>query len=388
VSLAVAGIGLALPGVAEDGQPHSVRVTDGVWFGLALIGGAALAAWLGRRDLDRDELRLLAALAVLLVAVGVGALAARGSWLAGFRGSDAAQVTQSANRFTSASSNNRWTWWQEAWQIFENEPAGGKGARSFRVARGPLRDSTITSEPHNVALQFLAETGIPGFLLGAAACLAALGAALQTVRRLDGDDRAAATALGIALPVYLLHALADIDWDFVAVTGLLFFLVGTLVGAASPPRPPRARRALAPVAVGGAICLAALYSLTAPWLADRRVNDAYAAIDRGDAAAAISAARDAHDLNPLSLDPLFVWALADEVSGDSVDALRRYLQRTRLQPENSDAWFDLGAYQFALGRYRDAYDSLNRAYGLDPFGPAGLPGGLLDQARAKLEGRG
>jgi tetratricopeptide (TPR) repeat protein len=386
--LAVAGLGLALPGVAKDAQPHSVRVTDGVWFGLALLAGAALAGWLGGRQIGRSELRWLAAVTVVLVAVGIGAVVARGNWLAGFRGPDAAQVPQSANRFTSASSNNRWTWWQEAWQIFEEDPAGGKGARSFRVARGPLRDSTVTNEPHNVALQFLAETGIFGFLLGAAACLAALGVAWQTVHRLQGEERAAATALAIAFPVYLLHALADIDWDFVAVTGLLFFLVGVLAGAASPPRSPRARPAFAAVALGGAACLAVLYSLTAPWLADRRVDDAYTAIDRGDPVAAISAAREAHDLDPLSLDPLFVWALADEVRGDSAGALDRYRERTRLQPENSDAWYDLGAYQFELGSYEDAYDSLNRAYGLDRFGPAGLPGGLLDQVRAKLEGRG
>ena len=114
---------------------------------------------------------------------------------------------------------------------------------------------TITNEPHNVALQSLAETGIVGFLLGAGACLAALGAVRQAVRRLRGDERAAATALAIALPVYLLHALTDIDWDFVAISGLVFLLVGVLIGAAAPPRPPLARPALAPAALAGAVCL-------------------------------------------------------------------------------------------------------------------------------------
>src|SRR5262245_13886038 len=194
VGLGVAGVGLALPGVAKDLQPSSVRVTDGAWFGIALVLGAALVGWLGGRRLRRRELEALGTLAVVLVAIGVGALIARGEWLSGFRGSDAAQVPQSANRLTSASSNNRWTWWQEAWQIFEDAPAGGKGAASFRVAREPVRDrATTTTEPHNVALQFLAETGIVGFLLGAAASIAALAAAWQTVGRVHGDERAAAT---------------------------------------------------------------------------------------------------------------------------------------------------------------------------------------------------
>ena len=43
--------------------------------------------------------------------------------------------------------------------------------------------------------------------------------------------------------------------------------------------------------------------------------------------------------------------------------------------------------EFFTGRFRAALHDLDRAYGLDPYGPAGRPGGLLDQARAKVEGR-
>jgi tetratricopeptide (TPR) repeat protein len=133
--------------------------------------------------------------------------------------------------------------------------------------------------------------------------------------------------------------------------------------------------------------LAVLYSLTAPWLSQRRVEVAYSAIARGDAGDAASAARQAHDLNPLSVDPLWAWALAEATARNPEQTLRRYREAVDLQPENSDTWFALGAYEFGLRRYRDAYLHLDRAYGLDPYGPAGLPGGLLDQARAKVEGR-
>jgi len=50
VALVVGGIGLALPGVAKDLQPHSVRVHDGAMFGLALLVGAVLVALAVRRD--------------------------------------------------------------------------------------------------------------------------------------------------------------------------------------------------------------------------------------------------------------------------------------------------------------------------------------------------
>jgi len=64
--------------------------------------------------------------------------------------------------------------------------------------------------------------------------------------------------------------------------------------------------------------------------------------------------------------------------------VRRYRQAADRQPENADAWFALGAYELGLKRYRDAYTHLNQAWGLDRYGPAGLPGGLLDQARDKV----
>ena len=39
----VCAIALLLPGIAQDGQPHSVRVHDGAWFALAFVLGAGAA---------------------------------------------------------------------------------------------------------------------------------------------------------------------------------------------------------------------------------------------------------------------------------------------------------------------------------------------------------
>src|SRR5262249_6199901 len=145
---------------------------------------------------------------------------------------------------------------------------------------------------------------------------------------------------------------------------------------------PRSRPvATVATAVAG---LAVLYSLTAPWYAGRKVDDAYAALGRGDAAAAVSDARQARDLDPLSVDPLFVWARADAARGSVAGALRRYRAAVDLQPENPDTWYSLGAYELSLRRYGAALHDLDRAWGLDPYGPAGIHGGLLDQARAKV----
>jgi hypothetical protein len=378
--LGVAAVGLALPGIAKNLQPHSVRVRDGAWFGLALLLGAVLVAYLARRDLRTIEQGALALAAVLLVAGGIVALAAKGGFLAEFRGTDTPEVTQGSQRLTSVSSNNRWTWWKESWRIFEKAPAGGKGAGSFEVARRPIRhNALVTTEPHNIALQFLAETGIVGFLLGAGAALAGLWAVWGAVRRIEGPERTAAAALALAVPAYLLHALVDIDWDFVAVSAPLFLVLGLLLGC---PGPPRGHRPLA--ALGSAVlALAAGYSLTVPWLASNRVNSAYDALGAVRPASAAADARSAHDLNPLSIEPYRAWAGAEIEAGRFASALRLYEREISLQPENSDTWYDLGAFEYQV--LRDpchAYDALNQAYTLDPYGPAGTKGGLLDRSRA------
>lgn len=370
-ALAVGGIGLALPGVAKDLQPHSVRVHDGALFGLALLVGAVLVAFAVRRDLRRRELAALALVSGVLVLAGIGAIAARGSFLGQFRGSGVAHA---------ASSENRLSWWGEAWRVFERAPAGGKGAGSFEVARTPVRhNGTIATEPHNVALQFLAETGVIGFLIGAAAALAALAGVGVAVRRLQGPERAAGVALAVAVPAYLLHALVDIDWDYVAVSAPLFFVLGVLLAA--PAREPARIRPFRGL-LALALASVAMYSLTAPWLSAREVNSTYDEIGRGAYGAAVADARDADSLDPLSVEPLWAWAGAETALGNRQRALGLFVRATRRQPENGSTWFALGEFQLeGLHDPCHAYDALNHAYTLDPWGPAGRPGGLLDQAR-------
>ena len=385
-ALAVAGWAFTRPALVEDGGSHADRVADGAWFGLLLLAGGVLVA-LGARELGRRPLppagrgrvaRLLRGLAVAVALVTVVGLVANAGRIADeFRGEE---VRNDPGRFASLSSNNRLAWWGEARDVFEADPLTGAGANSFEVARKRYREiASSVTQPHSVPLQFLAGTGIVGLalLLGLAAGAAA--AAVGAVRRLEGGERDAAAALSVALALWLVHALVDYDWDFVAVTGPAFFAAGALAAAGRPARTGTFPFA---AAAAGALALAAAAAVVTPWLAQRSVRDVNPALERGDVDAAREAAKRARSLDPLSLEPLFARARVEEDAGDAEAALAAYRRAADVQPENSVSWYELGLYEFNLGDRCSAYVHLNRAYTLDPAGLQWEQGSELDQARA------
>jgi O-Antigen ligase len=384
-AIALAFWAFSEPGLVENLQPYDDRVRAGAFFGVFLVLGAALvgaAAYLvaGREERWRPRFRWnlsgprLAggAAAALLVVV----LAASGGHPVDWVRDGFSEFTNPASgagsgpgRLGNVSSNSRWTWWEEAWKMFEDQPVGGTGAASFAVARRPIRtNTTVATEPHNLALQFLGEMGIVGFLLfGGAVVTAGLGV-IGAIRRLDEPDAAAATALAVALLAYLLHALIDYDWDFVALTAPTLLLLGILLAAGRATR----LRFRAPVWAAGAVLFAAAaaFSLTAPWLAARDVADAYAALDRDEIGQALDEAKSARALNPLAIEPLFATAAAEEARGDDRAALERYVQAVDLQPKNWRTWYELGRFELGTGRRARGIRHLRQARELDPLGPA------------------
>ena len=310
-------------------------------------------------------------------------------------------MTQGSARLGTANTNNRWTWWQESWAIFTEQPATGAGAGSFAVARTPFRTNALdVVEPHNFPLQQLAETGTVGFLLWLGLVGCAVAGARLALRR-AGPHRRVALALALVPGCFLLHSLVDISWDFVAVAAPALVALGALLGLGGAltrpplepgrqplrqlqPRPqPRPFAALA----GLALALAAIASLAVPWAAARKVDASYAALDRGQVARAARLARDAHGLDPFSLAPFRAWAGAALAAGDVDAAVRVYRLAIARQPANGPLRYELGTIYAGADRWREAYAALNDAYTLDPWGPAGVKGGLLDRARAKVEGR-
>jgi hypothetical protein len=365
----VFGVALLLPGITTDTQPHAVRAQDGAWFALAVVLGAGAAYALAyliryRPAPERERLLLRLALGAALVCVAAGAIAvsAHGNPF----GTETA-VGQGPGRLAEGSLNNRWSWWKEAWHGWVDEPLGGHGAGAFELVHRRFRDSNIdVREPHNLPLQFAAETGLVGLLLWGGAMAAALLGAWRALARLAGDDREAALALGIAFPAFLVHGLLDYDWDFVAVCSVVFFVAGFLL--ATGRAPIRLGREYAWVAVIALVTWAGLYSIAAPRLADARVNRAYSQIESGSNQAA-ETAKSAHSLNPLSAEPLWAWASAEEAAGRLQPARRLYVRAIELQPLNWETWYQLGLFDRDVLNAVPAYRrEFRRAHELDPHG--------------------
>lgn len=384
-ALVVSAWAFSRPGLVDDGQSYDDRLHDGLIFGVillvvgAVVAAAALVA-VAREDRWRERFRWqpsgsrLAAGAVFALIVVV-LLASGGrpvDWLRdGFREftNPTSAAGSAPSRFTSLSSNSRWTWWKEAWRLWEDNPVVGTGAASFAVARRPIRENTTyATEPHNLPLQFLAETGLIGLLLGAGAWVTGGVALVRALRRFEGAEHAAALALAVATLAYLFHALVDYDWNFLALTAPLMLVVGVLLGAAAPG--VRRARSIVWTVAGIAVAVAVVFSLGAPWLAGRKVDDAFAALRESDSSRALDDAKAAKSLNPLSIEPLLALAAAEEARDDQVAALRAYQDAVRLQPRNPRPWFELGQFELSAGLREQGLRDLARSRELDPLGPA------------------
>jgi O-Antigen ligase len=367
------GVALALAGITNDGQPRSVRAHDGWIFALAVIGiGTAVAAAASRirvQESLRPRIERLAAIAGAVGAVVVVALAiafAGRIWHA-FANPVSSQIGSGSGHLASFSSSNRWRWWQEAWHAFVRHPGGGTGAGTFELTDRMLRSSPLTTtEPHNVPLQFLSESGIVGLLL----FLAAAGAAALGIVRARRSP--AVTALAIAVAAFAVHLVADTDWDYLATCGPLLLLAGALL--ARPAGTESRRRALLG-AVAVAFALAAVYSLAAPWLAQRQLSTL-----------SLSSLKRAHSYDPLSTEVLTDWAALEDAVGNTLRAGRLYHDAVTLEPQNANTWFALGDFYRYHGAKLLAYRAYDRSWHDDRFGPAGAPCGALDQMRHAVFG--
>jgi hypothetical protein len=384
----VGGWAFTRPALVEDVAERSDRVADGTVLGFLTLAGAALVVGLvavgSRRSLGEVRRRtigrgLLVAAGVAVATVLVGVAVAVGSAISS--DSSCAEVVNDPSRLGSLDLSNRWCWWNEAVDVYAGQAPEGAGAGTFEVARKRYRsDARNVTQPHSVPLQQLAGGGLVALGLFGALVLAAAATCVLALRRLEGGERAAAAALVAAPVAYLLHALVDYSWDFLAVTAPTMVALGVVAGAG---RPPGARRVRPVLGVGAVlVALALLVSFASPRLADKRVRESTRALGSADFVGARDRADWARFFNPLSVDPIFAVARIRERQNFQRAAEETYVDAVELQPENPETWYALGLFELqALGKLCAAYEFLNEAYTRDPAGHQWSEGGPLDVAR-------
>lgn len=361
----VVGVAFALPGVTSDQQPLSTRWRDGLIFGAVLAAGAAAAlVLLPRLPRPRETPALRRGAVVVVLVLAAAALA-----VLAVRGLSSGTVGNGQTRITNTSSNFRFTWWRQAWRGFVNHPLGGTGAGSFELLNKRYRSTYLdtTIEPHDLPVQFLAETGVVGLAL----LLLSLAALLRGSVRRYGPE----LALALLLPMYLVHALVDIDWDFVAVSAPAFLAAGALVG-----RPAERRLGIsAGLALAGASATV-LMTFLLPWLGGRWADQALAAAP-GRAAALANRAQSA---DPLLVEPYWDKAEAAATLGDDQRAFDLYVAAVGKQPLNPLTWQYAGRFAYSVGCWYQAWFYLERFTELDPKARPSEGGAEYNDALARV----
>src|SRR5207248_662375 len=388
--LAVAGVAATIPAVLDvydKTGPALARAMDSAARAIvlaALATGlvAALAAMADRRvRVSREGGRRMGA--ALVAAAAAAALAGSVVYVAE-RGSPFTDIAHAWNQFKTKGTphggtsrlgrlgSDRYDFWRVALQRFEHAPLAGIGADNYQEAyllHGKSQEQPLY--PHSVELRTLSQTGLVGALLLVGAWAAALTAAALALRRRAGWGAAAAAAGVGAFTYWLVHASVDWLWEFPALGGTAFALLGLAAGLAPrpPARPGRAERPLVtgPLPVAGAALVGVVLALSfaGPWLSDRYVSQA-AAIWRLHPARAFERLDSASSLNPLSPRPRAVAGSIALRLGKVGLAERYFRQALDRDSHYAYSYLELGAIAVDTGRRSEGVRLLARAVALEP----------------------
>jgi tetratricopeptide (TPR) repeat protein len=385
----------------------------------ALVVGAVVAA-----GAALERRRALSPAAAARVHRGVGAVALTllvvllgGGWAAAgnpvararhawdtFKSPKGYAADATGSRLTSGLGSSRYDFYRVALDEFAAHPLLGIGADNFAepyLAHG--RSSETPRYPHSVEMRTLAQTGLVGSLLAVVGLGAALLAAWRALaRHPDPLARGVAAAAVAGFAYWAVHGSFDWFWEFAGLGAPAFALLGLACALAprggalaadpgtlssfsgsyksvavdaqpaagrSAHTTPRGRGRRWPLAAAlGVAALAAIVSLTAPWLSSLEVESAARVWVRSPAQA-YARLDHAARLNPLSDEPYVVAGSIALRLDEYARANHEFALALERTPGDAYATLERGAIASASGDRREALVLLERAVRLAPRDP-------------------
>jgi tetratricopeptide (TPR) repeat protein len=210
-------------------------------------------------------------------------------------------------------------------------------------------------------------------------------------------DRIAVTALFLGALAYGIQSALDWTWLVPGPTVMAIVAAGFVAGRGPAPEasaptepPPHAHVTPARVALAIGAVLAAVgasWNVWQPERADSKADEAIALSGSGDFDAALDAARDAQDIDSLSIKPLFAEATVHQRAGRDDEALTVFQRAALEHREDPQAWLRLADFQlYELDNPKAALAALDQALYLDPLS-ASIRDSFIE-ARARLRVRG
>jgi hypothetical protein len=272
----------------------------------------------------------------------------------------------------SGRGNGRWQFWRSALNEFRHYPLVGHGAGSYEswwAQHGSI--AYFVRDAHSLYFETLGELGIVGFLLLVGGFAAAVAAGVRGMLA-EGERRVTAAALVAGFGGYAIGAALDWMWELtiVSVVGLACLGLAASLEEGWPRlrawgRAPRLAVGVATAA--GALALVAAEAI--PLGSELGLRDSQAAAARGDAAAALTNAKRARDLEPWASTPNLQEALVEEASGQLAAARAAIGHAIARSGEDWRLPFVAARIETEAGDVRAAVASYERARELNPRSP-------------------
>jgi O-antigen ligase len=391
------------PALSSDKVMLAQRVNAGGQLGVVLAvmlvaltaAGVAIGFATNRhapRPVARRRMGMFALSLPVIALVGLlGLLAVSHRGLTGSISHDVSSLTDpnapvplnTPGRLTSVGSV-RARYWNEALEVFSEHPVLGAGADGYATAR--LRHRTVPLDVHHAhgfIVQTLADVGLVGLALILALLatwLAAAGRATHPFNRCWQNwrwkriqapytpERIGLLSMLCVVLTFGVHSLVDWTWYFPGDACVALLCAGWLAGRGPLTGAPWWRSPSPRVALAAAVVVLSLLAAWAQWQPLRSfdaANDASALLAR-DPKGARTAAQQAIDRDPLSVQALFTLAAVQQDAGESAQARATLQKAVRLQPSNPQTWVALGEYDLQTHAAADALNELRAAIYLNP----------------------